>query len=62
MAATLGRWRLEDLRTETASRLGRRYSPRALHDAVLRRGASPIPVARTGVLHDLGLPPDPAGL
>jgi hypothetical protein len=59
MAATLGRWRLEDLRAEAASRLGRRFTPRALHDAVLRRGASPIPVARTGVLHDLGLPPDP---
>ena len=52
---TLGKWRILDLRDEVRARLGDRFDLKAFHDALLREGASPLPVVREGVLHDLGL-------
>ena len=52
---TLGKWRILDLRDEVRAGLGDRFDLKAFHDALLREGASPLPVVREGVLHDLGL-------
>ena len=52
---TLGKWRILDLRDEVRARLGDRFDLKTFHDALLRQGASPLPVVREGVLHDLGL-------
>lgn len=47
---TLGKWRILELRDEVHARLGDRFSLRTFHDALLRQGGSPAPVARAGVL------------
>jgi uncharacterized protein (DUF885 family) len=52
---TLGKWRILDLREEVKRRMGDKFDLRRFHDALLREGASPLPVARLGVLHDLGI-------
>ena len=54
---TLGKWRVLDLRAEMRTALGPRYSERAFHDALLRAGPAPIPVARRLVRRELGLDP-----
>lgn len=50
---TLGKWRILDLREEVRARLGARYTPRLFHDAFLRQGAAPLPVARAGLLREI---------
>jgi hypothetical protein len=59
---TLGKWRILDLREEVRSKLGDRFDLRAFHDALLKQGASPLPVVREGVLHDLGITTGEASL
>lgn len=58
-AGTLGRWRILDLREEARSRLGERFDLRAFHDALLRQSAVPLPLARSAVLRELGIPEKP---
>jgi uncharacterized protein (DUF885 family) len=53
-AATLGRWRILELREEARARLGPRFRLRAFHDALLRQGGVPLPLAREAVLRQLG--------
>lgn len=43
---TLGRWRILDLRAEQQARLGAGFDLRAFHDALLARGAIPLPLVR----------------
>jgi uncharacterized protein (DUF885 family) len=52
---TLGKWRILDLLAEVRAGLGPRYSERAFHDALLRAGPVPIPLARRLVLRELSL-------
>jgi uncharacterized protein (DUF885 family) len=52
---TLGKWRILELREEVRSRLGARFDAKLFHDAFLAQGGSPLPVARAGLLHALGL-------
>ncbi len=47
---TLGKWRILDLRDELRQKLGPRFDLRAFHDAFLRQGPIPIPIARTMLL------------
>jgi len=54
---TLGKWRILDLRDEVRAALGERYSARVFHDALLRAGPAPLPLARRIVLRDLGIAP-----
>ncbi len=46
VAPTLGRWQILDLRAEQRERLGPRFAPGAFHDALLRQGGIPVPLAR----------------
>src|SRR5580765_5605894 len=50
---TLGKWRLLELRDECRRRLGARFSLKKFHDAFLRQGPVPLPLARLGVLKAL---------
>ena len=52
---TLGKWRILELRDEVQRGLGSAFDLKKFHDALLRQGASPLPVVRAGVLHELGL-------
>jgi uncharacterized protein (DUF885 family) len=51
---TLGKWRILELRDELKRTLGPKFDLRAFHDAFLRQGNAALPVARAGVLHELG--------
>jgi uncharacterized protein (DUF885 family) len=50
---TLGKWRILALREEARRALGDRFDLRAFHDALLRQGGVPLPLAREGVLRQL---------
>ncbi len=52
---TLGKWRILALRDEVKERLGAGFDLKRFHDALLHQGASPMPVVRAGVLHELGI-------
>lgn len=52
-AAALGEWRILELRDEARARLGPRFRLRAFHDALLRQGGAPLPLAREAVLREL---------
>jgi uncharacterized protein (DUF885 family) len=54
---TLGKWRILELREELRRRLGARFDLRAFHDALLRQGPVPLPIARAAVLAELDRPP-----
>jgi uncharacterized protein (DUF885 family) len=49
-APALGRWQILELRAELSARLGARFDLRAFHDALLRQGAVPLPLAGAALL------------
>ena len=53
LAEALGKWRILELRGEAGRLLGPAYRAREFHDALLRQGAVPLPLAREGVLNEL---------
>jgi len=50
---TLGKWRILALRDEARRMLGPAFRLREFHDALLRQGGVPLPLARVGVLFEL---------
>src|SRR5574341_425041 len=53
MAEALGKWRILALRGEAGRMLGPAFRLREFHDALLRQGPIPLPLARDGVLGEL---------
>lgn len=53
--STLGRWRIQALRDEVKAALGTNFDLRRFHDAFLRQGGPPLPLARMAVLQELRL-------
>jgi len=56
---TLGKWRILELREEARRMPGDRFRLRAFHDALLRQGGVPLPLAREAVLRELAGRPSP---
>ncbi len=50
---TLGKWRILELRDEVRRTLGPGVSPRAFHDALLRRSGVALPLVRDEILREL---------
>ena len=54
LSYTLGKWRILEMREEARRMLGSAFQLREFNDALLRQGGVPLPLAREGVLRELG--------
>jgi uncharacterized protein (DUF885 family) len=54
LSYTLGKWRILELREAARRMLGSAFKLREFNDALLRQGGVPLPLARDGVLRELG--------